>query len=136
MLVERSDLFAAGQDKVQDDARDCREGHAAEGDGAKGDSSAADAQNEDGRGDAEVAGLAEINMMVDQGTDTGRGDHAVQQDAYAAQNCLRNGTAQSVELGAEGQQRHPDGAEELDSVSEEVVCVFNLNSKITYLKVI
>ena len=50
-------------------------------------------------------------MMVNQGTDTGRGDHAVQQDAYAAQNCLRNGTAQSVELGAEGQKRHPDGAE-------------------------
>ena len=50
-------------------------------------------------------------MVVNQGTDTGGGDHAVQQDAYAAQNCLRNGTAQGIELGAEGEQGHPQGAE-------------------------
>lgn len=79
---------------MQDDAGDGGESHAAEGDGAEADGSAADAQDEDSSCDAQVAGLREVDMVVNQGTDTGGGDHAVQQDAYAAQNCLRNGTAQ------------------------------------------
>ena len=96
---------------MQDDAGDGGESHAAEGDGAEADGSAADTQDEDSSRDAQVAGLREVDMVVNQGTDTGGGDHAVQQDAYAAQNCLRNGTAQGIELGAEGEQGHPQGAE-------------------------
>ena len=99
---------------MENDSRDSRERHAVQRDGAKRKRGAADAENEDCRRDAEISRLGEVNFRVHQSTDTDGSNHAVKQNADAAENRRGDCCAERLEFRAESQKSHPAGTEAYD----------------------
>ena len=103
-------VVVAGQDGVQDHARQSCDGQTGQGDigAARGEGDAAggaEAQtaDEDHRGDDEVAGLGQVNAVLHHVADAHRGDHTVEDEADAAHDGSGDGVHQRVELGGEAE---------------------------------
>ena len=103
-------VVVAGQDGVQNNARQCGDGQTGQGDvgAAHGEGDAAgggEAQtaHEDDGGDDEVAGLGEIHLVLHHVAHAHGGDHTVQDEADAAHDGGGDGVDQRVKLGGEAE---------------------------------
>ena len=85
------ELIERIEHKAHDHADDSGECHAGERNIAQRQRHARQAGNKDNRGQDHIAVLAVIHMVVNQDTQTGGADHAVQQERNAADDRTRNG---------------------------------------------
>ena len=84
------ELIERIEHKAHDHADDSGEGHAGERNIAQRQRNAGQAGNKDNRSQDHVAVLAVIHMVVNQNTQTGGADHAVQQERDTTDNWTRN----------------------------------------------
>ncbi len=91
------ELIERIEHKAHDHADDSGEGHAGERYIAQRQRNAGQAGNKDNRGQDHIAVLAVIHMIVNQNTQTGGADHAVQQERDTADDRTRNGLDQSCQ---------------------------------------
>ena len=105
LIVLLEGVVLAGQDGVEQDAHDggdsqTRQGHDADLDAAGvGD---ADGEHEDERGDDDVAGVGEVDLVLDDVAHADSGDHAVEHEGHAADGGRRHGGHEGREFRAEG----------------------------------
>ena len=111
-------IVVAGQDGVEDHARQGGDGQAGQGDvcAAHGEGDAAggaeaQAADEDHRRDDEVPGLGQVHLVFHHVPHAHRGDHTVQDEADAAHDGGGDGVHQGVELGGEGQDDGVQGGQ-------------------------
>lgn len=93
-IIRQMELIERIEHKAHDHADDSGEGHAGERYIAQRQRNAGQAGNKDNRGQDHIAVLAVINMIINQNTQTGGADHAVQQERNAADDRTRNGLDQ------------------------------------------
>lgn len=85
------ELIERIEHKAHDHADDSSECHAGERNITQRQRNAGQAGNENDRGQDHIAVLAVIHMVVNQNTQTGGADHAVQQERDTADDRTRNG---------------------------------------------
>lgn len=90
-IIRQMELIERIEHKAHDHADDSGECHAGERNIAQRQRHARQAGNKDNRGQDHIAVLAVIHMVVNQDTQTGGADHAVQQERNAADDRTRNG---------------------------------------------
>ena len=88
-IIRQMELIERIEHKAHDHADDSGEGHAGERYIAQRQRNAGQAGNKDNRGQDHIAVLAVINMIINQNTQTGGTDHAVQQERNAADDRTR-----------------------------------------------
>ena len=111
-------VVVAGQDGVQDHARQSRDGQTGQGDisAAYGEGDAAggaEAQtaDEDHCGDNQVTGLGQVHLVFHHVADADGGDHTVEDEADAAHDSGGDGVDQCIKLGGEAQDNGVDGSQ-------------------------
>ena len=98
------ELIERIEHKAHDHADDSGECHAGERYIAQRQRNAGQAGNKDNRGQDHIAVLAVIHMVVNQDTQTGGADHAVQQGGHSTEHASRNRVDDGTELRAQAQQ--------------------------------
>ena len=89
-IIRQMELIERIEHKAHDHANDSGEGHTGERYIAQRQRNAGQTGNKDNRGQDHVAVLAVINMIINQNTQTGGADHAVQQERDTADDRTRN----------------------------------------------
>ena len=119
-------VVVAGQDGVEEDAQDGGDGQAGKADGHAGvleDGETADAVeaqggDQDHRRDDEVPGVGEVHLVLHHVAHPDGGDHAVEDEADAADDGGGDGVDDGVELGAD---REDDGRNRRDAEDRKSV---------------
>ena len=134
LLVFAVDIVLAGHDGVQDDADDGADSQTREADCAEMERACrgvadADGQNQDEGRDQNVAGLGEIDLVLDDVAHADRGDHTVEHKADAADGAAGHGGDDGRELRAEGEEhgqdcRDADDARVIDAAEGQNAGVF------------
>ena len=119
----------AGQDGVEDDARDGSDGQGGQGDGGRADLEGqavreAQAADQDDRSDDEVAAVGEFHVVLHHVPHADGGDHAVEDEAHAADDGGGDGVDQVGKGGGEGQNdgvngRQPDHTGVVDAGEDQ-----------------
>mgnify|MGYP006994657725 CR=1 FL=1 len=134
LLVLAEDIVLAGHDGVEHDADDGADGEAGEADRPELERTGAgvadaDGEDEDQGRDEDVAGLREVDLVLDDVAHADRGDHAVEHEADAADGAAGHGGDDGRELRAEGEEhgehgRDADDARVIDLGEREDAGVF------------
>lgn len=134
LLVFAVDIVLAGHDGVQDDADDGADGQTREADRAEMERACrgvadADGQNQDEGRDQNIAGLGEVDLVLDDVAHADCGDHAVEHEADAADGAAGHGGDDGRELRAEGEEhgqncRDADDARVIDAAEGQNAGVF------------
>ncbi len=120
MGVNAELVVLAGENGVEEDADDGGDGkagqaHRAEAQGAGGTVLDAEGEHEDQRGDDDVAGVGEVDLVLNHVAHTDGGDHTVEHEADAADGRGGHGGNERGELRAEAQHDRKDGGDADDA---------------------
>ena len=95
--------------QAQNDGDDGGKHHALDGEGTEGELGAAQTDDHDDRGHDEIGRFAVVHLAFHEHAQAGGGDHAEQQQAYAAHDGYGNAADEFGELAHEGKQNGHDG---------------------------
>lgn len=101
---EKGLFMVLWDDQVEDDAGKGCEADAADCECADGEFCAADSEGQDEGCDDQVAGVAQVDLVLDQGVDADGCDGSEKEEHDAAEDCLRDGLEDCADLAEDREQ--------------------------------